>query len=175
MNARFLLPALLPLALAACATPGSKPDQIIASASLATPTGLSAGVATIELVGGTPTLKLAASNISPGPHGVHIHAVGKCEAPGFTSAGGHLNPHGKQHGSQNPAGAHFGDLPNLVAASTGSGELIAPLTGSADAVQALLFDADGSAVVIHATADDYRTDPTGNSGARIACGVFVRP
>jgi Cu/Zn superoxide dismutase len=109
-----------------------------------------------------------------GEHGIHIHAVGACDAPGFTTAGGHFNPAARQHGLNNPAGAHGGDLPNLVLSSDGSGtyaatdDRIALAAGAANTI----FDADGAAIVIHAGPDDYLTDPAGNSGARLACGVL---
>lgn len=109
-----------------------------------------------------------------GEHGIHLHAVGTCEAPGFTTAGGHFNPAAKKHGLNSAEGAHGGDLPNLIIAADGSGayeatnDRITLTTGTAQA----LFDADGAAIVIHAGPDDYVTDPAGNSGARIACGVL---
>jgi Cu-Zn family superoxide dismutase len=109
-----------------------------------------------------------------GEHGVHIHAVGTCEAPGFTTAGGHFNPAAKKHGLNSAEGAHGGDLPNLNIAADGSGtyeagtDRITLAPGAAHSI----FDADGSAVVIHAGPDDQMTDPAGNSGARIACGVL---
>lgn len=108
--------------------------------------------------------------VAPGQHGMHIHTVGKCTAPDFTSAGGHLNPTGKQHGLDNPLGAHQGDLPMLTADAKGAGSLDFMAHSSFDA----LFDADGSAFVIHAAPDDMKTDPTGNSGARVLCGVFEK-
>ena len=85
-----------------------------------------------------------------------------------------MNPSGHQHGTDNPNGSHMGDLPNLVISSNGTGTLSAVLRGTRSNVEAALFDADGTAIVIHADADDYRTDPTGNSGGRIACGVLSR-
>ena len=100
--------------------------------------------------------------------------VGACEAPGFESAGGHLNPEMRQHGMQNPAGPHLGDLPNVTTDRAGVGAVSAALPGTRDAVLSRLFDADGTAIVVHASADDYRTDPSGNSGSRIACGVLSR-
>jgi Cu-Zn family superoxide dismutase len=109
-----------------------------------------------------------------GEHGIHIHAVGTCEAPGFTTAGGHFNPAAKKHGLNSAEGAHGGDLPNLVVNAGGDGTYEAMndrITLAAGATNSL-FDADGSAVVIHAGPDDYVTDPAGNSGARIACGVL---
>lgn len=111
-----------------------------------------------------------------GVHAVHLHTVGTCTAPDFASAGGHWNPGHKQHGHDNPAGAHQGDLPNMTIASDGTGSIKAvvkgaTLTGATDP----LLDADGAAVVIHAAADDYKTDPAGNAGGRLACGVVKAP
>jgi Cu-Zn family superoxide dismutase len=111
---------------------------------------------------------------------MHIHAVGTCEPGGatpFASAGGHFNPTSKQHGRLNPSGWHVGDLPNLTVDSLGNGSLTATAESlTIDSGTAALLDADGSAIIIHATQDDERTDngPSGpgNSGARIACGVF---
>ena len=116
-----------------------------------------------------------AGNLPEGPHGTHIHAVGKCTAPDFASAGPHWNPAGRQHGRLNPPGPHLGDLPNLEVRENGTGrvdfDLPVPTGTPADANP--LLDADGTAIVIHAAADDERTDPAGNSGARIACGAFA--
>jgi superoxide dismutase, Cu-Zn family len=109
-----------------------------------------------------------------GEHGIHIHAVGLCEAPGFATAGGHFNPAAKKHGLNSAEGAHGGDLPNLVLDAAGSGSFQATndrITLAAGVANSI-FDADGSAVVIHAGPDDNMTDPAGNSGARIACGVL---
>ncbi|HEU0051869.1 MAG TPA: superoxide dismutase family protein [Longimicrobium sp.] len=113
--------------------------------------------------------------LPPGTHGTHLHAVGKCEAPQFTTAGAHLNPANRQHGTRNPAGPHLGDLPNLVVVANGTGTLEATVAGTLTPGQAPLFDADGTALVVHASADDYMTDPSGNSGARIACAVIATP
>ena len=120
------------------------------------------------------TISIAAVGLAPGAHGVHLHSVGTCDAPGFVSAGSHLNPHGKQHGSANPAGSHLGDLPNLVVGADGAGTITAKLGDSRAEIEAALYDADGTALVIHASSDDYLTDPSGNSGPRIACAVLKR-
>jgi Cu-Zn family superoxide dismutase len=111
--------------------------------------------------------------LAPGRHGIHLHAIGQCVGPAFASAGGHHNPLGVQHGLDNPAGAHAGDLPNLEVNVAGRGHLDAVSHHAAlsDGPVSLL-DADGSAIVIHASEDDQVTNPTGNSGARIACGVI---
>ena len=109
-----------------------------------------------------------------GDHGIHVHAVGKCEPEAFTTAGGHFNPSGKKHGLNNPEGAHAGDMPNLLLDGQGNSTYETTLTGiSLGADANSLFDADGSAVVIHAGPDDLVTDPAGNSGARVACGVVT--
>ena len=122
---------------------------------------------------GRATLLVSAAGLAPGAHGIHLHAVGKCEGPGFTSAGGHLNPAGKQHGLRNPNGSHLGDMPNLAVAANGTATLSHGLGMSAQALLADLFDADGTAIVIHAGRDDQVTDPAGDSGGRVSCGVFA--
>lgn len=122
---------------------------------------------------GRATLLVSVAGLAPGTHGIHLHAVGKCEGPDFTSAGGHLNPAGKQHGLHNPAGSHLGDLPNLTVGEDGTATLSHGLGMSGQALLADLFDADGTALVIHAGPDDQVTDPSGNSGGRISCGVFA--
>lgn len=114
------------------------------------------------------------NSIMPGVHGIHLHAVGTCDAPNFESAGAHFNPTHKQHGVDNPLGPHVGDLPNITADQTGEVQLnfvTADFTLKKGETTSI-FDADGTAIVIHEQADDYKTDPAGNSGARIACGVI---
>lgn len=130
--------------------------------------------ATLGERGGSLFLSVEASKLPGGSHGFHLHAIGQCEAPEFKSAGGHLNPDARQHGSDNPAGKHFGDLPNLVGDDAGNARMEVELSGDAQGSLGALFDADGTAVVIHADADDYATDPTGNAGSRIACGVLSK-
>lgn len=145
----------------------------MARAPLSTADGKSVGDATATE---TPAGLLIAVNgiaMPAGTHGIHIHMTGKCEGPKFESAGGHWNPTGRKHGSENPDGQHAGDLPNLVVAANGTGTLSftipnATLSGGTEA----LLDADGAAFVVHDKADDLKTDPAGASGDRIACGVF---
>ena len=125
---------------------------------------------------GGVTFRVDATGLPHGVHGIHVHAVGRCDPPDFTSAGSHWNPAARQHGMNNPAGPHAGDLPNVTVAANGVlGETVtvsgASLTAPAGTPGALL-DADGAALVLHASADDYATDPSGNSGARIACAVI---
>lgn len=168
----LLLPALA--ALAACQTIDEQPTQHLGQASLRLANGAPAG--TVRLLSSSTGVNISvmATGISPGVHGAHLHQVGACDAPDFASAGGHLNPGQRQHGADNPAGAHFGDLPNLTAGPGGTGAVSAALPGTREEVLARIFDGDGTAVVVHAGPDDYRTDPAGNSGARIACGVLTR-
>ena len=162
------------LALSGCAAPGATSKTALATATLRNASGAEIGTAVLAGKAETLTLRIAATGQPSTVHGIHLHAVGKCDAPDFTSAGPHLNPHGKQHGRENPAGTHLGDLPNLVMDSSGRAEISVELPGGRAANEATLFDADGSAIVLHAKADDNLTDPSGNSGARIACGVLTR-
>jgi Cu-Zn family superoxide dismutase len=108
--------------------------------------------------------------VPPGDHGFHIHAVGKCEPPDFKSAGGHFNPEEDEHGLMNEAGPHAGDLPNIHVPE--NGKLRVEMLNQLISLDGLLDD-DGAAIVIHEGPDDYMTDPAGNAGARIACGVIT--
>lgn len=134
-------------------------------------TGASIGRATASEVAGGLRVTIDVHGLAPGDHGAHVHTVGQCDGPGFSTGGGHWNPAAKQHGSMNPAGPHQGDLPNLKVDASGRGTLAAVIAG---ATMAGLMDSDGASLVIHAAADDLMTDPAGNSGARLACGVFAR-
>jgi Cu-Zn family superoxide dismutase len=120
-------------------------------------------------------ISLEALKLPPGTHGFHIHAAGRCEPPDFSSAGPHFNPHGRKHGLKNPEGAHGGDLPNFVVGLDGTGrlELVAKEVTLGEGLNSL-FHPEGTALVIHASADDEVTDPAGNAGARIACGVIEK-
>lgn len=117
-------------------------------------------------------LEIVAREFQPGSYGMHIHAIGKCDAPDFMSAGPHWNPSGAQHGADNPRGAHRGDLPNLEIEAGLIGRVTVTLPIAALDGKDGLLDADGAAFVIHAQPDDLKTDPSGNSGGRIVCGVF---
>jgi superoxide dismutase, Cu-Zn family len=166
--ARLAAPLTLALLLAggAAAAPGDK-----ASAEMKDKDGKAVG--TVALAE-TPHGVLLSGNLAglpAGPHGFHIHAVGKCEAPQFTSAGGHANSGGKKHGFAAAEGPHQGDLSNLHAGADGKATVDAFAPG---VTLANLLDADGSALVVHEKADDYRTDPAGDSGARIACGIVQK-
>jgi superoxide dismutase, Cu-Zn family len=108
-------------------------------------------------------------NMPQGTYAAHVHTTGRCDAPDFTTAGSHWNPTASQHGKDNPQGMHKGDLPNLLVGTDGRGTLEYTIAG---ADVGAMLDADGASIVIHTGADDYRTDPSGNSGGRMACGVF---
>jgi Cu-Zn family superoxide dismutase len=141
-------------------TPAARASLIDANGQAAGEVSLYPTETGVRVVGDLP-------NLPAGAHGFHFHAVGSCQPPSFESAGGHFNPTGRQHGLQNPNGPHLGDMPNV---STSRVNLVVQglqLTGSNG-----LLDSDGAAVVLHANPDDLRTDPAGNAGARIRCGVI---
>ncbi|MEI6486925.1 MAG: superoxide dismutase family protein [Sphingomonadales bacterium] len=168
------------LALAACGPKaeslgrvGGAPPSLMLSTRLLTAQGNTLGE--VELLQKADGVQLIASvkGLPAGLYGLHLHAVGQCAGPDFTSAGPHFNPAGKAHGRDNPMGAHAGDLPNIEVDAKGAGMLNTELPGlRLKDGAAPLIDADGAAVVLHAKADDYRTDPSGNAGSRIACGVI---
>ncbi len=178
---RFLSEALV-LALLVYAVVAALPARAQttangASAEIKDSQGQTVGNATFTTLGpGEVRLQVqlrSFSSAAAGEHGIHIHAVGVCEPPDFKSAGGHFNPTGQQHGLQNPAGPHAGDLPNLQLAADGSASYEMTTDRiTLGAGERSAFDADGSALVIHAGPDDMVSDPAGNSGDRIACGVI---
>lgn len=172
----ILLAVPLGFAMSACATASpdaAAPAAPTARASLAAGDGSARGQAMVTEAADGLHVVVKAQGVTPGIHAVHIHTIGTCTGPDFTSAGGHWNPAGRQHGKDNPAGMHMGDMPNMVAGSDGAGELEYVVAhGSIQGGATPLLDADGAAVVIHAQADDNKTDPTGNAGGRVACGVL---
>jgi Cu-Zn family superoxide dismutase len=140
--------------------------------------GQDAGTATLTPAGKGVKVKLNLSNLPEGEHALHVHQNAKCDGPDFKTAGGHFNPEGKEHGTKNPKGAHAGDMPiNLQVMADGT-DHVSFVTDSIslkkDAKNSV-FANGGTAFVIHEKADDMMTDPTGNAGGRIACGVIVAP
>ena len=133
------------------------------------------GQATFEQ---TPTgvlMLIEVNGLRPGPHAIHLHAVGSC-TPDFKAAKGHINPDGKKHGLRNPDGPDNGDLPNLYVAADGTGkaEFFTTRVSVADGSKPALLGGDGSAVIIHVNRDDHMTQPIGGAGARVACGVIKK-
>jgi Cu-Zn family superoxide dismutase len=180
MVIRSILPAvaasLLALSTPARAAPAADGGQ--AAPSLATVLkdrqGRNVGTVTITETPNGLLVRGGVEGLPPGTHAIHFHETGKCEAP-FTSAGAHFNPAHKAHGVLSPAGPHGGDLPNLVVPASGKleFEIFAPGLSLSSGPGAVL-DADGTALVIHAKADDYVSQPAGDSGDRIACAVIAR-
>ena len=181
-RARLLMLGCAALAVAACARdrnmaeadapPPAGPEAV--AAEMRDAQGRTRARATVEQADDSLRVRVEAVAMSPGAYGAHLHAVGRCDRPSFTTAGAHWNPTGQMHGKDNPRGMHKGDLPNLLVGTDGRGSFEytipgARLTGGGSD---RLLDGDGAAMVIHAAPDDFRTDPSGNSGARTACGVL---
>jgi len=161
------------LAAILCAAPALPAAAQSATAPLKNAEGKAVGSANLTQTRQGVLIILSLNGLPPGEHAFHVHTVGKCEPP-FTSAGGHFNPGNKKHGMMAPEGQHAGDMPNLHIPQ--SGDLTVEVVNTAITLEKgkpnSVYDADGSAIVIHAGSDDYKTDPTGEAGGRIACGVI---
>jgi superoxide dismutase, Cu-Zn family len=168
----------LALVLSACRlpyVPGVTSPPPAAGATLKDSSGRIVGSAVLLQESDGVRILLDVKGLPPGTKAVHIHEAGRCEPPSFESAGAHLNPKKAEHGTENPRGPHAGDLPNITVDATGLGHLeVTNPRVTLEQGPNSLFNSNGAALVVHEGPDDMRTDPAGNSGARIACGVIVR-
>jgi superoxide dismutase, Cu-Zn family len=162
------------LGVASCASVAQAQTTTV---DLKNASGESVGTATLSAVRGGQgvNIRVDVHNLPPGVHGIHVHQNPKCEGPAFTTAGPHFNPAGKHHGLQNPEGPHAGDMENITIATDGTAKATVVATGvSMGTGSNSIFTNGGTALVIHADQDDMKSDPAGNSGARIACGVIQK-
>ena len=179
MNGKILASGLALAGLAACARQDEPVEpasgDLPAAIELRDPGGRLLANATVGEAAGV-RVRVEAAGLVAGTYAVHLHQTGLCEPPAFETAGPHWNPTGRRHGRLNPQGPHLGDLPNLTVGADNAGTVEFTIPGaSLDRGDRRLLDRDGAALVVHAGPDDYRTDPSGNSGARLACGVVAAP
>lgn len=162
------LALIVPLLVTACAydEPRGGPAMPLIGAS-----GQTIGTVRAWQTAGGVSFRIDAHGLPHGVHGIHVHPIGRCDPPDFSTAGTHWNPSGREHGLNNPKGPHDGDMPNVTVAANG---VLQETVVLPKATMAQLLDADGSSIMIHAGADDYVSQPAGNSGAKIACAV-IRP
>lgn len=180
MLVRVMKPTLAVMAaFALCVIPAAakkKSDSKVV-VKLVNGQGSSRGTATITGTGDKGvSIQLNVKGLAPGEHAIHFHSIAKCDGPDFKSAGGHFNPEKKKHGLENPDGHHAGDMMNFTVDEKGKSKAVVTDTSvDLNADEFSLFRDGGTALVIHAKADDMKTDPAGNAGDRIACGVIQKP
>ncbi len=163
------------LLLASVAASGATKSKATGHADIINAQGDKIGAAKLTETRTGVKIALNVSKLPKGVHGFHIHAVGKCDTPDFKTAGGHFNPEGKKHGLKNPDGPHAGDMQNITVSAKGTARttITDPRVTLGEGKNSL-FQSDGTAIVIHEKADDEMTDPAGNAGNRIACGVIAK-
>jgi Cu-Zn family superoxide dismutase len=168
--------ALAAYPLIAFAAPPKPAAAKPVTVKLADAKGKAIGTATLTAATGGVSIALDLHDLAPGEHAIHVHQTAKCTAPDFKSAGGHFNPDNKKHGMDNKEGPHAGDMPNFTVDAKGKAKttVVAPGVTLGDDAHSV-FTGGGTALVIHAKADDMKTDPSGNAGDRIACGTITKP
>ncbi len=172
MNQLSVFALAAALVVCGCSSLKDVPTERVGSTSLKLADGTSAGNAQIFASETRIVISAAFFRLPAGPHAVHLHTVGKCDGPDFKTAGGHLNPGQNLHGSADGKAGHLGDLPNVTISSAGTATYEAVIEGPKADILADIFDEDGTSLMVHEGPDDYRTDPSGAAGSRIACGVL---